>query len=158
MDEIARVRQSFQDVLHGDPWHGSSLQALLAGVDDEAAAARPVPGAHSIWEIVLHVTGWQQVIAGRVADPAQRTESAGDWPAPPDGGGREAWQAALRALWASGEDLDEVVAGLPAERLGDPVAGSRYDVGSTLRGAIDHATYHAGQVALILRALGRQPA
>ena len=30
---------------------------VLEGVSAEAAAAHPVAGAHSIWELVLHLTG-----------------------------------------------------------------------------------------------------
>ena len=30
------------------------------------AASRPIPGAHSIWELVLHVAGWADVARARL--------------------------------------------------------------------------------------------
>ncbi|HEU5170363.1 MAG TPA: hypothetical protein VFU46_07490 [Gemmatimonadales bacterium] len=30
--------------------------------------ARPIPGAHTIWELVLHVTGWRREVARRLDD------------------------------------------------------------------------------------------
>ncbi len=37
-----------------DPWHGPAIADLLADVTAGEAVAHPVPGAHSVWEIVLH--------------------------------------------------------------------------------------------------------
>ena len=47
-DEIVRASQ-------GEAWHGLSIGEALATVDSETAAARPIHGAHTIWEIVLHM-------------------------------------------------------------------------------------------------------
>jgi len=49
-DQISRA-------FRGESWHGPSVREVLAGVSAEDAAAHPIPGAHSIWEIVLHLTG-----------------------------------------------------------------------------------------------------
>jgi uncharacterized damage-inducible protein DinB len=158
LQETDVLRDSLRRALHGKAWHGASLGELLAGVDAAAAAAHPVPGAHSIWEIVLHVAGWQDAIARRVAGTGpERIEPDADWPPPPADGGEAEWRQALAALWAAEDALDRALAGLPAERLDAPVATSPFDVRTTARGAVEHALYHAGQVALLERAMGREP-
>jgi hypothetical protein len=47
-----QIRRAFW----GESWHGPSVREVLAGVSAEDAAAHPIAGAHSIWEIVLHLT------------------------------------------------------------------------------------------------------
>ena len=42
----------------GPMWHGPSLSEVLKDVTPEQAVAHAIPGAHSIWELVLHVTVW----------------------------------------------------------------------------------------------------
>jgi uncharacterized damage-inducible protein DinB len=155
MQEIEILRQSLRRALHGDAWHGPSLGELLAGVDAGAAAARPVAGGHSIHEIVLHTAFWLDQVARRIAGTAAgRVGEEEDWVSPAAGAGAAAWEAARAALWAAEEALDRALADLPAGRLGEPVTGSRHDVRTSARGAVEHALYHAGQVALLKRAQG----
>ena len=49
--------------------------ALLDGVTAEQAAAHPIPGAHSIWELTLHIAAWESACLRRLeGDPAQLTD------------------------------------------------------------------------------------
>ena len=48
------VRVSFD----GEAWHGPSLHEALDGCTADEARAHPVAGAHSVWELVRHVTAW----------------------------------------------------------------------------------------------------
>ena len=64
MTETERLRDLLDRVVAGDAWHGPSLLALLATVPPELAARRPIAGAHSIWELVLHAGAWQGSSAG----------------------------------------------------------------------------------------------
>ena len=47
-----------------DAWHGPAVLELLADVDAETAAARPIPSVHSIWELVLHIAVWDRMRVG----------------------------------------------------------------------------------------------
>ena len=58
MRELDRLRRGLEATLDGDPWYGLAVAAILDGVSAEGAAARPIPEAHSIWELVLHMTSW----------------------------------------------------------------------------------------------------
>ena len=50
--EITRLLDQFEPAYAGDAWHGTPVRALLDDVDAGLAAAHPVPGAHSNWELV----------------------------------------------------------------------------------------------------------
>ena len=43
----------------------------------------PIPGAHTIWEIVLHLTAWTREVDRRVLGGEPRFPEEGDWPAHP---------------------------------------------------------------------------
>jgi hypothetical protein len=144
-----------------DAWHGSSLGALLRDVDWETAAAHPIPGAHSIWEVVLHVTGWTGEVARRLEGHAPAMPDAGDWPAAAEPTGAS-WQAALDALAEAQGRLERLLVAFPADRLGDRVGGERdaplgtgVSYEGMINGALQHNAYHGGQIALLRRAAGR---
>ena len=50
MDAV-QLADEVRSALTGPAWHGPSLEENLAGLTPEQAAARPVRGAHSIWQI-----------------------------------------------------------------------------------------------------------
>lgn len=138
----------------GPMWHGPALGELVARVTAEQAAARPVAGAHSIWELVLHVTSWADIVRERLrrATPVEATE-AQDWP-PVRTTGDAAWRDATARLAAGYQALAADVRRLAPERLEDRVPGRDYDVREMLHGVVEHGTYHGGQIALLARALG----
>ena len=55
MSRARHLGSSLERTVTGPMWHGPALAEVLDGVTAEQAAAHPVKGAHSIWEIVLHV-------------------------------------------------------------------------------------------------------
>ena len=94
----------------GPMWHGPALDDLLKDVTPELAAARPIAGAHSIWELVLHVTAWAEIAAARlrgetIGDPAADE----DWP-PVGATDQAAWDEALQRLRDSHRPLAHAVA------------------------------------------------
>ncbi len=66
MSEIENILDELRRIHDGDAWHGPALKESLSGVTAEQAAARPVAGAHSVWEIVRHVTDWENVFRRRL--------------------------------------------------------------------------------------------
>ena len=80
----AQLSNHIKRTVAGPMWHGPALDELLAYVSSDQAAARPITGAHSIWEIVLHVTAWAEIALARLhgqrtGDPAPDE----DWPPVP---------------------------------------------------------------------------
>ena len=61
----ALLANHIKRTITGPMWHGNALAEVLAGVSHVEAAARPLPNAHSIWELVAHVTVWAEIARAR---------------------------------------------------------------------------------------------
>lgn len=153
MTATRRLANHITRTVTGPMWHGPSLAEALDGVTAEEAANRPVAGAHSIWELVLHVTGWAEVALARLT-PEEPASPVDDWPAVPDPT-PEHWEQAVERLRDSYERLAQAVEMLDDAALRTPVSapGPRHTVEVMLHGVIEHGTYHGGQIALLRRAL-----
>jgi uncharacterized damage-inducible protein DinB len=153
MREAERIAKQLKRAHVGHAWHGPSLKELLGGVTAAQAAARPVEGAHSIWELVLHVA-WERAVLRRLGgDPAQIFATDEDWSSV-NAGDEDAWGGALRRLAETTDALREAVLKLEDAQLDEPIypqMSSRY---VTLHGVVQHTLYHAGQIALLKKALG----
>ena len=79
--ECFRIADQLRRAFAGDPWHGSPLCGLLAGIEADQARAHPIPEAHSVWELVLHIDAWVNA-AGDAARGAPMPKMVGterDW-------------------------------------------------------------------------------
>lgn len=155
LTEIDRIIDQLQRENSGDPWHGSPLRDLLTGVTCEVAAARPIRNVHSVWEIVLHMTGWKMEVRRRLSGAPAGVPEEGDWPGVP-APTAEAWAQALSRLEAAHDALVATVKALPESKLFEPTndprnretgAGVSYYV--LLHGIVQHDVYHAGQIAIV---------
>jgi uncharacterized damage-inducible protein DinB len=143
----------------GPAWHGASLVENLAGINAEQAASRPIPDAHSVWEIVLHLTGWTREVARRLAGGGPRAPAEGDWPAV----GRvsaPAWTQALSALGEAHAALADAVGRFPEARWNERVGGERdaplgtgVSHAAMVAGLLQHDAYHGGQIGLLRKSL-----
>lgn len=143
---------------HGPQWHGPSLVELLRDVTADEATRRPIPGAHGIWEIALHVATWAEIATRRLRGEALDYPSADvDWPAPPTPPTEAAWNEARARVVAAHDALAAAVRALEGTALGADVPGqgeaNRHRVVDMLDGVVSHGAYHGGQVALLKRAL-----
>ena len=107
MNEMDRILDQLKRAFEGDAWHGPSMRDALDGVDAPMAAMRPLAKAHSVWEIVLHITTWEAVVASRLRGKPLEVTPELDWP-------------------------------------------SFYVL---LHGIVQHDLYHAGQIALLKKAV-----
>ena len=148
MGEIDRIRDQMRRALEGQAWHGPSLIELLSGVDAARAAARPLAGAHSIWEITLHVAAWKDAARRRIEGEAAELLGEDDWP-PVRDASEQGWQATLERLERTHQALDRAAAGLDDARLLGPVPGREYSIYFLLHGVLQHDLYHAGQIAIL---------
>jgi hypothetical protein len=54
---------------------------LLSGVGADEAAARPLEGRHSIWEMILHIAAWENVVKRvLVGEKKISLSDEEDWP------------------------------------------------------------------------------
>jgi uncharacterized damage-inducible protein DinB len=153
MTETHRINSQLKRAYQGEAWHGPSLRELLDGVTAEQAAAKPIPNAHSIWELVNHIIAWEQIVKARLEGNAL-AEIAEETNFPPVTDTSEAaWQATLQSLGASNQSLRDSIRQIDDARLEEMIEGASYPVYALLHGAIQHDLYHAGQIALLKKAL-----
>jgi uncharacterized damage-inducible protein DinB len=158
------LRADLERAYDGDPWHGSSLAALLDGLDAAEAHGHPIAGAHSPWEVVAHVAAWTREVARRLRGGTPATPEAGDWPAPPAASTPAAWAAARAELAAAHADVLAALDECPPDRLDapvgnvrDPALGSGLTHAGMVRGLAQHHAYHGGQIAMLRRAAAVRP-
>jgi uncharacterized damage-inducible protein DinB len=149
--EAARIADQLRRAFDGSAWHGPALLELLRDVDAATAASRPIPSAHSIWELVLHIAAWDNAGIRRLAGAKCQLKARANFP-PVPAPTEAAWREAVTAAKRTHETLIKTVAGLTESRLHDQVPGKRYDFYHMLHGIAQHELYHAGQIALLKKA------
>jgi uncharacterized damage-inducible protein DinB len=136
----------------GPMWHGPALDEVLKDVTCERAAARPIPGGHTIWELVLHIAAWAEIARARLhgerlADPPPEV----DWPAV-TATDASSWAAALERMREAHRALARDTRQLDAAVLHETIPELRYSRSNLLHGVIEHSTYHGGQIVLLAKA------
>ena len=157
MRETERIAEQLRRAYDGDAWYGPSVRSALEGVDAGLATSRPVPGRHTICEIVLHMTAWTREVTRRLRLGFAQEPEEGDWPVRAAAGDAE-WSAILSALDAANAELAEAIAALDDAQLDgmigdvrDRALGSGVSYYAMLHGLVQHHAYHAGQISLLRR-------
>ena len=150
MSEVRRIKSQLRRAYEGKAWHGPSLREILDGVTAEQAARKPLAQAHSIWELVLHISAWESAVMKSIEGEYTEEPDEGDWPAVEETSDA-AWQEALQTLESKHMKLRDAVARLEDERLNEPLAEGKPSAYFALHGVIQHTLYHAGQIALLKR-------
>lgn len=148
MAEVKRIKEQLKRAFEKDAWHGPAVLEVLNGVTAQQAAARPIPGAHSIWEITLHVSGWAGVLKSRVEGKWMDQPAEGDWPAIADTS-PAAWEKAVKVLKTRHAGLQRAISKLTDKKLDKPIAKGKSTYYSSLHGILQHDLYHAGQMAVL---------
>lgn len=149
---VEGIIDQLQRSIEGDAWHGPSIGEIVQGVTATQAAAHPVPGAHSIWELVHHATAWVRAVHARVLGNVAEPEGEADWP-PVRDASEDAWRGALEDLRRAQSELIAALRTLSDADLDARVPNRDYDRTHLLHGLTQHYAYHAGQMALLKRAL-----
>lgn len=129
---------------NGDPWHGPALWKLIDGVDETTARQHPLPKRHSIFELVVHITTWIDVVARRVSGETvdSSTVKEGCDPNTP-------WSNVVQELERAEKRLRDAVSRLSDADLGNPVPGARRSLESEILGVLQHNVYHSAQIAIL---------
>ncbi len=146
------IADELDRALRGPAWHGSCLTELLGGTSLEQAIQRPIPAAHNIWEIVLHIASWANIATRRITGGQVAPYFAEDWPLM---GSMTAdrWAAAQMALIEAHDNLRDAVVTLDDDRLVENAPESKNSHAVLLHGVAQHAAYHGGQIALLKKAV-----
>ena len=152
MSEIDRILDQMERAYSGEAWHGPDLKQLLDGVSAEDASKHPVAGAHSIWELVNHIAAWNVIVHQKSKGEASEVTTEIDWP-PVWEANDVAWKRALEKLAESRTRLRNYVKALRDDQLDEPIVRENYSRYVLLHGLVQHDLYHAGQIAVLKKAL-----
>ena len=151
MSETTRIADQLRRAFSGDAWHGDSLLEILDGVTAAQAAAPPIPHAHTIWELVLHIAAWDGAVRRRLGGEALELSDEQDFP-PVKDPTETAWRKAVDRVRHVHDELVHAVSEFPDGRLDERVPGKQgahYTYYYMLHGVAQHEAYHAGQIALL---------
>ncbi len=151
MSAIDRILVRYDEVLRGSAWHGDPMWQVLSGISAETAAARPLPGVHTIWEIVMHMIFWEEVAAERLAGRRAGLVEERNFPPMPQPTD-EKWRKTLDELRVSNDKFRTVLAKLDATKLDALSAAGKRTFYDEAHGLIEHHVYHLGQIALLKKA------
>ena len=150
MNEVQQLLERYDQTLHGDAWYGDPIWKILQAIDARCAAAQPISGAHTIWQLVMHMEFWERIAARRFSGPVT-PDDAGNFPPtpPPD---EAAWQKTLESFRVSNREFRETISRLDSSTLGSNTPGGQRSFRYELVGVIEHHIYHGGQIALLKKA------
>ena len=151
MSESARLADQIRRAFDGEAWHGDSVMEILAAINARTAAAKPVPGGHSIWEILLHIAAWDDAIIRRVQGQAVALSDEENFPRITDTS-QGAWQATINRVKKKHDELVKTVGAFSDSRLQEQVPGKKesyYNFYYMFSGIVQHELYHAGQIVLL---------
>jgi uncharacterized damage-inducible protein DinB len=157
MNETDRILDQLNRMYAGNAWHGPSLTEALQDVSAAQAAARPLAGGHTIFELTHHVAAWIGEVHDRLAGKTPGSPADGDFPPPDEHVDEAAWQRVRERLGTRHHALMDAVARFDPARLGQPVDPVKAADGVTfyqlLHGLVQHNAYHAGQMMLLRRGI-----
>jgi uncharacterized damage-inducible protein DinB len=153
VSEINRIVDQMDRAFSGEAWHGPDLTQLLNGIPAEDASKHPVPGAHSIWELVNHIAAWNTIVQHKSKGEPIEVTTGIDWP-PVWDTSEVAWKRSLATLTESRARLRNYVKTVRDDQLDEQVLRENYSRYVLLHGLVQHDLYHAGQIAVLKKALG----
>ena len=152
MSEVELIVDQIASGYRDGAWPGVSVRALFHRLSPAEAAAHPIAGAHSAWEIALHLGFWHNAVRRRLAGEVVEYQLDEDWPAPAAATGAN-WRTALDQLDQAHGALVEAVRLLTPETLTQLVPGRAFTVYFMLHGVPQHDLYHGGQVMFLSKAI-----
>lgn len=142
--EIERITRLLEKTFDKQPWYGPSIMEVLQM--DPATAESRYGTAHTIIELVRHMTSWRVFVTKRLqGDNGYEVSDELNFPK------MGTWEEALRNLQRSQQALVEATKKFPEGRLGElvPYKTNKYTYYTILHGIISHDIYHLGQISYI---------
>lgn len=153
IDLVDELKKAYE----GDPWHGNNVMFLLSAANPLQVFKHPIPNAHSIAELTLHLTAWTEEVIDRINGEGAKEPTRGDWPEPVAQSDSE-WKLIVNDFDKANQKLIQLVSGLNLSDWSSLIKDERNSALGTgvnhaqlVNGLIQHYAYHAGQIALLLK-------
>ena len=149
MTETKQIADAYRAVTLKGAWYGPTLAELLAKTSPEEAIKPPVPGAHSISELLQHLLLWNERVRNTSdSTPMPKWEAEKEWAEP-----SIPWNELVARWNKSRHLLEERIQNFPAADLTKQVPGRNYPYSTLLPGIVQHTIYDSGQIAMVLSML-----
>ena len=147
------LQRATSTALSGKNAHVESTK-VLAGLDWKLAGARPRGAPYSVFQLVNHMTYWQEWVVKWLdgKGPRPPRHAAGGWPSGVGPANRAEWSQAVRRYRTA-------LAALNSRSRREDLLTRRGTMTALemLRIIGSHTSYHIGQVALLRQLLGAWP-
>jgi uncharacterized damage-inducible protein DinB len=139
----------------GKPWHGKNALEIIEASDPEKVFVHWIPNAHSIAELVSHLSGWTREVLERLNGQGAKEPLRGDWPEIAETS-HDAWKKIVEEFRSAHQSLEEHITSMDSndwERLAiddrDDFEKSTCSYAEMVNGIVQHLAYHAGQISLL---------
>lgn len=149
---IQELIDEYTEIYDGTPWYGESIAKSLQAVSYQVVNYRPVPNAHSIADLCMHMLSWRRFVIEKLEGNANYTialNSAEDWKEGVSLNREEDWQALQDQLRVSQREIIRLLGTKTDAWLKEAAAGKAYTNLYMLRGIMQHDLYHLGQIRWI---------
>jgi uncharacterized damage-inducible protein DinB len=147
------MQEAVGRALSGEGAHVATKK-IFEGLDWKLAGARPEGAPHSIFQLLGHMTFWQDWVVEWLdgENPRVPKHAAGSWPESPAPATKQTWVRAVKSFRSSLGGLER------RSRKEDLLAkrGKHTRLGM-IHAIASHNSYHAGQVAVLRQMLGAWP-
>jgi len=152
-DETEHIRNAIDHALSGQGAHVGTKD-LFQGLGWKAAGMRPEAFPHSLFQLLNHLNFWQDWVVEWLdgGNPKVPKHAAGGWPGRPRPTNAKEWQRAVRKFRSGLTRLARQAS--EADLLTERGKHSRLEM---LQAIASHNSYHAGQVVVLRRVLGKWP-
>jgi hypothetical protein len=134
-----------------------SLEKAVDGLAPDLRGRRASGLPHSVWELLDHIQLTQHDLLEFCRDPEyEETLKWPDdyWPASPVPRSDDEWRKCLEAVKRDRDALKELTMDTSRDLTEKIPRGTGQTYLRTILVAVDHASYHVGQIVLVRRALG----
>jgi uncharacterized damage-inducible protein DinB len=137
----------------------ASLDHAVQGLAPALRGKRPANYPHSVWELLEHIRRTQRDLLEFCTNPKYHEPRWPDdyWPAPPEPPSDAAWTECLAAIRAGAQALADFTVKNAATLTEKIPHGTGQTYLRTVLVAVDHASYHTGQIVAVRRLLGAWP-
>lgn len=134
----------------------AGLDAAVAGLAPELRGRRPADFPHSAWELLDHIRRTQRdLLDFMTAAEYEELKWPDDyWPPTPAPPSDSAWDEALASITADREALERFTRDDERDLTQRIPRGTGQTYLRTVLVAMDHASYHVGQIVAVRRLLG----
>ena len=137
----------------------ASLDRTVEGLSPALRGKRPSNFPHSAWELLDHIRRTQRDLLEFCVNPNYHEPKWPDdyWPGSPEPPSDAAWTECLAGIRADAQGLADFTARNAATLTEKIPHGTGQTYLRTVLVAVDHASYHVGQIVAVRRLLGAWP-